>query len=125
MTPQMWMVLGILVAAILFFVTEWIRVDVVALGVMVSLMATRLLTPSEALSGFSNTAVLTIAALFVMGGAVMQTGLAGTIGRRILTIAGTNPTRLTVVIMLSVALLSGFMSDTGTVAVLLPARRRR
>jgi di/tricarboxylate transporter len=117
----MWIVFGILFAAIFLFITEWVRVDVVALGVMVSLMATQLLTPAEALSGFSNTAVLTIAALFVVGGAVMQTGLAGAIGRRILSIAGTNPARLTVVIMISVALLSGFMSDTGTVAVLLPA----
>ncbi len=121
MTLTMWLTLGILVLAILFFVTEWLRVDVVALAVVVALMLTRLLTADEALSGFSNPAVLTIAALFVVGGAVLQTGLAGAIGRRILQIAGTSPVRLTVVIMLAVAALSGFMSDTGTVAVLLPA----
>jgi di/tricarboxylate transporter len=88
---------------------------------VVILMLTGLLTTSEALAGFSNPAVLTIAALFVVGGGVMQTGLAGTIGRRILTIAGGSQTRLIIVIMVTVALLSGFMSDTGTVAVLLPA----
>lgn len=121
MTFEMWVVLGILVAAIILFVTEWLRVDVVALGVVVTLMVTGILSPSAALAGFSNTAVLTIAALFIVGGAILQTGLASLIGRRILQIAGTSQTRLIVVIMLAVALLSGFMSDTGTVAVLLPA----
>jgi di/tricarboxylate transporter len=121
MTPDMLYTLLILVTAILLFITEWIRVDVVALGVVVSLMLTGILDTNEALAGFSNPAVLTIASLFVVGGAIMQTGLAGTIGRRILTIAGHSHTRLVIVIMLTVALLSGFMSDTGTVAVLLPA----
>jgi di/tricarboxylate transporter len=121
MTLEMWLALGILIAAIILFVTEWLRVDVVAIAVMVSLMLTGLLTAQEAIAGFSNPAVLTIAALFIVGGGVMQTGLAAAIGERILKIAGTHPGRLTVVIMTSVALLSAVMSDTGTVAVLLPA----
>ena len=113
--------LVILLVAIVLFVSEWLRVDVVALGVVVALMLTGVLSPPEALAGFSNSAVLTIAALFIVGGSVMQTGLAGIIGQRILKIAGKDETRLMIVIMLSVAFLSGFMSDTGTVAVLLPA----
>ncbi len=121
MTPDMLLTLLILAIAILLFITEWLRVDVVALGVVVSLMLTGILTTDEALSGFSNSIVLTIASLFVVGGAIMQTGLAGAIGRRILTVAGRSHTRLIIVITLTVALLSGFMSDTGTVAVLLPA----
>ncbi len=121
MTIDMWIAVGVLALAVVFFVTEWLRVDVVALGVVVVLMVSGLLTTQEALAGFSNPAVLTIAALFMVGGAVFQTGLAGVIGQRILAVAGTHPGRLTVVIMLTVALLSGFMSDTGTVAVLLPA----
>ena len=121
MTLEMWLVLGILVAAIFLFITEWLRVDVVAVGVLLALMLTGVLTTGEALAGFSSTAVLTIAALFVVGGAVLHTGLAGAIGRRILTIAGDSEWRLILVIMGAVALLSGFMSDTGTVAVLLPA----
>jgi len=121
MTIDMWLAVLILSLAILFFITEWLRVDVVALGVVVALMLSGLLTTQEAISGFSNPAVLAIAALFVIGGAVLQTGLAATIGKHILKVAGTNPARLTVVIMGTVALLSGFMSDTGTVAVLLPA----
>ena len=73
MTLEMWLVLGILLIAIVFFVTEWLRVDVVALGVVVALMISGILTTSEGLSGFSNSAVLTIASLFIVGGAVLQT----------------------------------------------------
>ncbi len=121
MTWEMWLVTGILVAAIVLFISEKVRVDVVSLGVVVALMLTGLLTTSEALAGFSSTAVLTIGALFVVGGGVMNTGLAGAIGRRILSISGTDELRLIFVLMTAVALLSGFMSDTGTVAILLPA----
>jgi di/tricarboxylate transporter len=117
----MWLALIILAAAIVLFITEWLRVDVVAIAVMVALMLTGLLSTGEALSGFSNPAVLTIAALFIVGGAVMQTGLADWIGRGILSVAGTNPATLILIIMVAVALLSSFMSSTGTVAVLLPA----
>jgi len=118
---EMWIVLSILLVAIVLFVTEWLRVDVVALGVVVALMLFGILSTAEALAGFSNTAVLTIASLFIIGGAILHTGLAGAIGRRILSIAGNSEFRLILVIMVAVALLSGFMSDTGTVAVLLPA----
>lgn len=121
MTPEMWVAVGILAFAIIFFVTEWLRVDVVALIVVIALMISGLLSPAEAIAGFSNTIVLTIAALFVIGGAVLQTGLAGIIGNQVLKIAGTNPTRLLVVVMVTVSLMSAFMSSTGTVAVLLPA----
>ena len=117
----MWAVLAILAVAILFFITEWLRVDVVALAVVVLLMVSGVLSTGEALAGFSNSAVLTIASLFIVGGAVLNTGLAGQIGRRILAVAGNKEVRLTVVLMGAVALLSSFMSDTGTVAVLLPA----
>lgn len=121
MTPEMWYAIAILAIAIVLFVTEWIRLDVVALGVVVALILTGLLTTKEAVAGFSSTSVIMIAALFVLGGAIMQTGLASMIGRRILTIAGNNTLSLTVTIMIAVAILSGFMSNTGTVAVLLPA----
>ena len=121
MSGDMWVALAILVFSILFFITEWLRVDVVALIVVVALMLSGLLTNEEALSGFANPVVLTIAALFVVGGAVMQTGLAETIGRGILRISGKDVSRLTFFIMLTVGLISGFISNTGTVAVLLPA----
>lgn len=121
MTFEAWYTLAILIIAVILFITEWLRVDVVALGVVVALMLGGTLSTAEALSGFSNSAVLTIAALFIVGGGVMQTGLAGMIGRRVLRVAGTGELRLMVVLMIAVALMSSFMSDTGTVAVLLPA----
>lgn len=121
LTQDMWLTLAILTIAIWLFVTEWLRVDVVAMGVVIALMLTEILTTTEATAGFSSSAVITIAALFVVGGAVLQTGLADVIGRRILAIAGTDEIRLTAVIMITVAFLSSVMSDTGTVAVLLPA----
>jgi len=121
MTFDMWITLGILLLAITFFVTEKLRVDLVAFLVVVALMLTGILDTSEALSGFSNPAVLTVAALFIVGGAVFQSGLAAAIGTRILAIAGKKESRLIAVLMVAVALLSSVMSDTGTVAVLLPA----
>ena len=120
MTVQMVAVLVILATAIVLFVSEKVRVDVTALGVVVSLMLTGVLTTNEALAGFSNSAVVTIGALFVIGGAVMRTGLADQIGRTILQMAGTGEGRLPLILMLAAALMSSFMSDTGTVAVLLP-----
>ena len=68
MTTDMWIALSILAVAILLFITEWVRVDIVAIGVMVALMLSGLLTPQETLAGFSNPAVLTIATLFIYGG---------------------------------------------------------
>jgi di/tricarboxylate transporter len=121
MTLDMLLALIILVIAVVLFVTEWLRVDVVALGVMTALMVSGLLTPEEAVSGFANPVVITIAALFVVGAGVMQTGLAEATGERILAVAGNRPVRLLVVIMSTVALLSMFVSSTGTVALLLPA----
>ncbi|NDJ78803.1 MAG: SLC13 family permease [Chloroflexi bacterium] len=121
MSLEMWYTLAILIIAIVLFVTEWLRVDIVALGVVVALMLTGVLTTGEAIAGFSNSVVIIVAALFVVGGAVRLTGLASMIGQRILAIAGDNETRLVVVIMAASAILSGFISDTGTVAVLLPA----
>lgn len=120
-TPDMIMTLIILIVSMVLFITERLRVDVVALSVLVALMVTNILTVEEALSGFSSNAVLLIAALFIVGGAVFQTGLAAMLANRIVSIAGTSETRLLVVVMTTVAVVSGFISSTGTVAVLMPA----
>ncbi len=120
-TPEMVIVLLVLAAAIVFFITEWLRVDVVALSVVAVLMLTGVITTSQALEGFATSTVMTVAALFIVGGAVLQSGLSARIADRILKVAGTSERRLMFVIMLSVAVLSGFISSTGTVAVLMPA----
>jgi di/tricarboxylate transporter len=118
---QIWITLALLGGAILFFITEWLSVDLVALGLVISLMVTRILSPDEALAGFSSQIVITIAALFIVGGAVMETGLADSVSNKIIQFAGKSRFRLLVLIMGTVALLSGFISDTGTVAVMAPA----
>jgi len=121
MTTEMAVTLVILIAAIVLFVTEWLRVDVVALMVLLALVLTGVLTTEEAVAGFSSTAVLSIGFLFVVGGAVFQTGLAAQIGDRILQVAGTSERRLLIVLMVAVAILSGLISSTGVVALMLPA----
>lgn len=121
MTGDMTITLLILGVAMVFFITEWLRVDVVALGVLTTLIATRILTAEEAITGFSSTTVVSIGALFIVGGAVFHTGLADMIADRILKVAGTNETRLLAILMLTVALMSAFISSTGVVALMLPA----
>ena len=118
---EIWITLALLGAAILFFVTEWLSVDLVALGLVISLMVTGILSPEEALAGFSSPIVITIATLFIVGGAVMETGLADSVSGKIIQFAGKSKSRLLVLIMSTVALLSGFISDAGTVAVMAPA----
>ena len=81
MTPEIATVLAILLAAIVLFVTEWIRVDVVASMVLVSLALTGLVTPAEALSGFSNLAVITVWAVLILSGGLARTGVANRIGQ--------------------------------------------
>ena len=121
MSLEMWITIFILSGAILLFITEWLEVDLVALGVVICLTLTGILVPEEALAGFSSPIVITVAALFIVGGAVMETGLADTISSKIVQMSGKSNLRLLVLIMGTVALLSGFISDTGTVAVMAPA----
>lgn len=121
MTPEMLITLAILLVALIMFVTEIIRLDLVALGVMVALMLTGILTVGEGLAGFSNPALISIGALFIVGGAVFHTGLAGMIAQRILKVAHGSVIRLLVILMISIAILSAFISSTGVVALMLPA----
>ncbi len=121
MTADMLLTLAILAVAIVLFVTEKVRLDVVAVGVMLALMLTGLLTTAEGLAGFANPTVIAIAALFVVGGAVFQTGLAAMLSSAILRLAGNSEARLLLVLMVAIALMSAFISSTGVVALMLPA----
>jgi di/tricarboxylate transporter len=120
MTPQIAIVLAIVVAAIIMFVTERIRVDVVALMVLVGLALTGLVSPAEALSGFANLAVVTVWAVLILSAGLARTGVAGLIGRPVLRLAGGSEARLIALIMLVVGVLSGFMNDIGVAALMLP-----
>jgi di/tricarboxylate transporter len=119
-TVDIAIVLAILGAAVVMFITERIRVDVVALMVLVSLAVTSLITPVEALSGFANLAVITVWAVLILSAGLARTGVAGLIGRPMLRLAGGSEARLIAIIMLLVGVLSGFMNDIGVAALMLP-----
>lgn len=120
MTLQTLLVFIILGATIFLFIADRIRLDIVALLSLVTLLLTGILTPPEALAGFSDPLVLTIAGLFVVGGGLFRTGVAAAMGRWLSRVAGTNYAALVVIMMLVVSVLSAFMSSTGATAVLVP-----
>lgn len=109
-----------LAAAAVFFVWGKIRADVVALIALVVLACAGILTVPEALSGFSNPIVIMMAGLFVVGGAVFNSGLAKMIGARLSALGGNSPTRLFLVVVLATGIIGGFVSNTGTVALMMP-----
>lgn len=110
----------ILFISAIFFVRGTIRSDMVALCALLALMLCNILTPSEALSGFSNSIVIMMIGVFIVGGAIFQTGLAKILSRKILAMAGDSETKLFFLIMLATSAIGAFVSNTGTVAVMLP-----
>ncbi len=116
----MFVTLTILFVAIIFFVSGKVRSDLIALCALVLLMLFGILTPTEALSGFSNSIVIMMIGLFVVGGGIFRTGLANVISRKILTLAGNSQIKLFILVMLITAFVGGFVSNTGTVAMMLP-----
>jgi di/tricarboxylate transporter len=103
-----------------FFVWGKIRSDVVALCSILVLVFTNILSVEEALSGFAAPIVIMMVALFVVGGGIFQTGLAKTISTKILHLAGNSEKKLFILVMLVTALIGSFVSNTGTVALMLP-----
>lgn len=120
MLDPMWMTLAALGLVSVLFITGKVRADLVAVGTLVFFMVTGILTPSEALSGFSSSVVIMMIGLFVVGGGIFQTGLAKIASSKLLQLAGTSETRLLITVMLVTVVLGAFVSNTGTVAVLLP-----
>ena len=110
----------ILVAAAAFFVSGKFRSDIVALCSLLALLIFQILTPEEALSGFSNQVVIMMIGLFVVGGAIFQTGLAKMISSKILKLAGKSELKLFLLVMLVTGGIGAFVSNTGTVALMLP-----
>lgn len=94
--------------------------DIVALCALIGLLIFQILTPEEALSGFSNSVVIMMVGLFVVGGAIFQTGLAKMISSRILKLAGKSELKLFLLVMLVTSAIGAFVSNTGTVALMLP-----
>ena len=120
MTIDILLVFLILLTALVLFFSGWIRMDIVALLVLGSLALTGLVTPAEALSGFSNPAVVTVWAMFILSAALSQTGVARIIGRQVLKLAGKSEARMIIVIMLTAGLLSAVMNNIGVAVLMLP-----
>ena len=110
----------ILVLSAVFFAMGKVRSDLVALCALVALLLTGILTPQEALSGFSNSVVIMMVGLFVVGGAIVQTGLAKKASGKLMTLAGDSELGLFLLLMVVTAVIGAFVSNTGTVALMMP-----
>lgn len=105
----------------ILFATEKLRVDVVALLVLLAVSITGLVSKEEVFLGFANSAVITIWAVYIVSGGLFKTGVADKLGSLILRLAGSSEARLIASIMLTCGVMSAFMNNVGAVAILMPA----
>ena len=120
MTGDMAYVFGVLAVAVVLFASGKLRLDVVALLVVFALVLGDVVTLGEALAGFSNSVILMIAGLFIVGEALVTTGIAFAVGEWLMRIGGASEQRMLVLLMLVVGSVGAFMSSTGIVALFLP-----
>ena len=120
MTPEIAICLTILAGAILLFAWDRVPADVVALGVMLAVVATGLLSADRAFAGFGSDTVMMILGLLIMSAGLIQTGVVEIAGRYVFDLAGRNPAIFLPVIMVSVATVSAFMSNTAATAFFVP-----
>jgi di/tricarboxylate transporter len=130
MTFEIALVLGILAISLVLFISEVIRMDLVALLVLGALAVTGLVDSTQAFAGFSNSAVITVWAMFILSEGLTRTGIADIIGRQVMRIGGKREIPMILVIMITGAVLSAFMNNIGVAALMLPvvvgvARRTR
>ena len=121
MTLDIALTLLIILGALVLFATEKLRVDVVALMVLITVGVLGLVPADRLFSGFSNSAVVTVWAVYMVSGGLFKTGVANAMGSGILKVAGNTESRLIGTIMLTVGVLSAFMNNVGATAMLLPA----
>lgn len=120
MTPDIAIVLSLLAVAVVFLVTEWIPMEVTALLSLGAVALIGLVSPVEALSGFSNPAVVTVWAVFILSGGLTRTGVANVIGHFVLRLAGNSESRMIVVIMTTAGVMSAIMNNVAVAALMLP-----
>ncbi|HEX8070044.1 MAG TPA: SLC13 family permease [Pyrinomonadaceae bacterium] len=120
MTLPIATVLVLLFVAVVLFGTERIPIDIVAIMLVLALIITRTVEPTDAFSGFSNDVVIIIAGLFILTGGLVKTGVVDVVGRRLHRIAGGNEFMLTVLIMFAAAACAAVMKNTTTTAMLVP-----
>ena len=124
LTLEMIMVMSIIGIAVFLFIVEWVRVDVVAILVMVGLPLLGLVTPKEAFIGLSSNAVVSIIAVIIIGAGLDRTGVVNRMVTPLLRIAGNSASRIIIAICLAVAVISSFMQNVGAAALFLPAVQR-
>lgn len=110
----------VLAITVAMFITGKIRSDIVALSALTVLIVLGILTPEEALAGFSSTVIIMMVGLFVVGGAILQTGLAKAVSQKIMRLAGGSDTAMFLLVVLVTAFIGAFVSNTGTVALMMP-----
>ena len=120
MTPDITIVLSVLAVAVVFLVTEWIPMEVTALLSLGAVALLGLVNPVEALAGFSNPAVVTVWAVFILSGGLTRTGVANVIGNFVLRMAGTRETTMIIVIMMTAGVMSAIMNNVAVAALMLP-----
>ena len=124
MTPYkidtMLITLSILIIAAALFVSGKVRSDLVAICSLLALLLAQILTPAEGLSGFSNSTVIMMVGLFIVGGGIFQTGLAKMISSKMMMLAGNSQLRLFLLVMIVTGTIGSVVSNTGTVAVMMP-----
>lgn len=124
LTTQMILVMIMIGVAVFLFIAEWIRVDVVAILMMVVLPLLHLVTPKEAFVGLSSNAVVSIIAVIIIGAGLDKTGLINRLVKPVLRVAGKSESRVVIAISLTVAGISSFMQNIGAAALFLPAIQR-
>lgn len=120
MNGELIWVLSLLAIAVVLFATSKVRMDAIALMVIVAFVLSGTLTLNEAFSGFSDPNVILIAALFIIGDGLVRTGVATKMGAWLVSVAGNSETKMLIYLMLTVAGLGAFMSSTGVVAIFIP-----
>ena len=117
---SMTITLIILIITVAMFIWGRVRADIVALTALAALLVLGILTPAEALAGFSSPIVIMMIGLFVVGGAIMQTGLAKLTGNKLMALSRGNETVTFLLVMLVTSFIGAFVSNTGTVALMMP-----
>ncbi|MBC4639479.1 SLC13 family permease [Klebsiella quasipneumoniae] len=120
MNGELIWVLSLLAIAVVLFATGKVRMDAIALMVIVAFVLSGTLTLTEAFSGFSDPNVILIAALFIIGDGLVRTGVATKMGAWLVSVAGNSETKMLIYLMITVAGLGAFMSSTGVVAIFIP-----
>jgi di/tricarboxylate transporter len=121
MTTEITLTLTIMLAALVLFATEKLRVDLVALLVLLAVGLTGLIDPERIFDGFANPAVITVWAVYIVSGGLFKTGVADAMGRGILRLAGDREPGLIAMIMVTCGVISAFMNNVGATAMLMPA----